>query len=358
MPSLAVNGIVLRHANYRDNDRMLTLLTPDHGRMDVLARGCRRPRSPLMSASEMFCTGEYLLFAQRDRATLTSCAIHDSFYPLRLDFDRLSYGVYLLNLCEAAAQPEQPCPELFWLLIRFLSRLSYDEPRYHALTSAFLIHYAEQLGYKPRLLHCVKCGRRLDDAEPVGWDEKAGRLNVVLHTKLVAIHLLFQIEIAFHMVQLLLKRDGPFVGEGIHIRTQKNGKIADAFLGTGGIRLAQAPYGGKGVIQKMGLDLAEHDADIRLRQLPLVLFELDVPVQLHIEEYEQRRQRNRRVQRRHAPEQVLDRLPDSKHVFTHLVWKMQGYHLSCQSFPEGFIPANEDLLSTLAFPSALRAYRI
>ncbi|MBQ8535996.1 MAG: DNA repair protein RecO, partial [Clostridia bacterium] len=140
MPSLAVNGIVLRHANYRDNDRMLTLLTPDHGRMDVLARGCRRPRSPLLSASEMFCTGEYLLFTQRDRATLTSCTIHDSFYPLRLDFDRLSYGVYLMNLCEAAAQPEQPCPELFWLLIRFLSRLSYGETRHHALTSAFLLH--------------------------------------------------------------------------------------------------------------------------------------------------------------------------------------------------------------------------
>lgn len=55
--------------------------------------------------------------------------------------------------------------------------------------------------------------------------------------------------------------------------------------------------------------------------------------------------------------QVLERLPDSKHVFTHLVWKMQGWRLSCESFPEGFIPADEDLLSTLAFPSALKAYR-
>lgn len=55
--------------------------------------------------------------------------------------------------------------------------------------------------------------------------------------------------------------------------------------------------------------------------------------------------------------QILERLPDSRHVFTHLVWKMQGWRLSCESFPEGFIPADEKLLSTLAFPSALRAYR-
>lgn len=176
MPNLAVNAIVLRHADYRDYDRMLTLLTPDRGRVDALARGCRRPRSPLMSASEVFCTGEYLLFTQRDRATLTSCAIHDSFYPLRLDIHRLAYGVYLLNLCEAAAQPDQPCPELFWLLIRFLSRLSYDAPRNRGLCSAFLLHYAAQLGYKPRLMHCALCGRRLAAQEQVSWHDRAGGL--------------------------------------------------------------------------------------------------------------------------------------------------------------------------------------
>lgn len=54
---------------------------------------------------------------------------------------------------------------------------------------------------------------------------------------------------------------------------------------------------------------------------------------------------------------LLEHLPDSKHIFTHLIWRMHGYRLSCQSFPDRFIPADETLLSTLAFPSALRAYR-
>ena len=37
-------AIVLRYANYRDNDRILTLLSPTRGRIEALARGCCRPR--------------------------------------------------------------------------------------------------------------------------------------------------------------------------------------------------------------------------------------------------------------------------------------------------------------------------
>ena len=62
MPAVTTPGIVLRYANYRDHDRMLTLLSPRLGRVDLLSRGCRRPKSPLMPASELFVSGEFVLF--------------------------------------------------------------------------------------------------------------------------------------------------------------------------------------------------------------------------------------------------------------------------------------------------------
>ena len=54
---------------------------------------------------------------------------------------------------------------------------------------------------------------------------------------------------------------------------------------------------------------------------------------------------------------VLKRLPDSKHVFTHLVWRMQGWLATCDSHPEGYLAASRQDLSALAFPSALHVYR-
>ena len=51
------------------------------------------------------------------------------------------------------------------------------------------------------------------------------------------------------------------------------------------------------------------------------------------------------------------RLPDSKHVFTHLVWHMQGWQVECDRFPGDFLSVDRDGLEALAFPSALRVYR-
>ncbi len=176
MPSVTVSAIVLRSVNYRDNDRMLTLLSPTMGRVDALSRGCRKPKSPLMSASEVFCTGEYVLFSQHEKNILTSCTLHDSFYPLRLDYSLLSCGAYLLSLAEAASQPGEENARLFWLLVKSLHRLSYGQEDRRSLVSAYLLHYATILGYKPRLAHCVHCGKKLSEIESVSFDCDAGGL--------------------------------------------------------------------------------------------------------------------------------------------------------------------------------------
>ena len=54
---------------------------------------------------------------------------------------------------------------------------------------------------------------------------------------------------------------------------------------------------------------------------------------------------------------VVRRLPDARHVFTHLVWRMQGWQVICDAAPEDFTAVDDDALQTLAFPSALRVYR-
>lgn len=52
---------------------------------------------------------------------------------------------------------------------------------------------------------------------------------------------------------------------------------------------------------------------------------------------------------------IRERLPDSRHVFTHLIWHMQGWRGTCASWPADYRPAED--IDALAFPSALRAYR-
>ena len=176
MPSITTQALVLRHADYREHDRMLTLLSPSMGRMEALCRGCKRPQSPLLAASEWFALGEYVLYAGKGHMTVTACNLTESFFPLRTDYDRLKYATYLLAVTEAVAQPGDRAVELFTLLARSLSRLAYTEKDAQAVTAAFLLHLSAISGYRPRLSHCVHCGRQVEDDEIRLFDIENGGL--------------------------------------------------------------------------------------------------------------------------------------------------------------------------------------
>ena len=173
MGAFSTEGIVLRHADYRENDRMLTLLTP-HGRVDALSRGCKRPKSPLMPASEVFVLGNYELIASKNHILVAGCLLRDSFYDLRLDIERLSCAAYMANICEATVQPDENAQRPFLLLARALGYLSYHGYAPRAVLSAFLLHYAIALGYKPRLNHCVICGQAIEPGAGALFDIEQG----------------------------------------------------------------------------------------------------------------------------------------------------------------------------------------
>ena len=176
MPSIVTQAIVLRHADYREHDRMLTLLSPSMGRVEAVCRGCKRPQSPLLAASEWFALGEYVLYAGKGRMNVSSCSVTESFFPLRTDYERLKYATYILAIAEAAAQPGDRAVELFTLLARSLSRLAYTDKDAQAVTAAFLLHFSAISGYRPRLSHCVRCGRRVEDDEIRCMDIEEGGL--------------------------------------------------------------------------------------------------------------------------------------------------------------------------------------
>ena len=171
-------AIVLRHVNYRDNDRMVTLFSPSRGRIDAVVRNCRKPRSHNLNAGELFALGDYMLIESGGRTTVTSVHLIETFYQLRQDYDRLTCGTYFLSLTEAVIEPEQERQELFMLLLHSLSRLNFSDQPWRPLTAGFLLHFSACEGFKPRLNHCVFCGRRLteEDAGPFFFDHAEGGL--------------------------------------------------------------------------------------------------------------------------------------------------------------------------------------
>lgn len=162
MPALSTAALVIRRADYGDYDRMVTLFSPVYGRLEAVARGCRRSKSPLLNACEPFTSGEFQLYQKGERFAIEQCQISESFYALRTDYCRLQHGAYWLKLLDACLMPDVPMMDLFLITLRALAHLDYSDLPPEMLTMAFEMHLMAQLGYAPRVDACQKCGSPID----------------------------------------------------------------------------------------------------------------------------------------------------------------------------------------------------
>ena len=162
MPDLSMKALVLRRADYSDYDRMVTLLTPDEGRLDAIARGCRRSKSPLMNATEAFTYGEYQLYRRGERYEIRQCTIEESHFGLRQDLDRLTHGAYWLRLIDAVASPGVEARNLLAFALRSLAYLNYSDVPPEILTLAFEVKLLALSGLSPRTASCAVCGREIN----------------------------------------------------------------------------------------------------------------------------------------------------------------------------------------------------
>lgn len=174
MGTLKVFGLVCRYANYRDNDRMLTLFTREQGRLDVASRGCRRQGSPLLAASQPFVYAQFVLYQSKDRLSVNTADVLESFYPLRDDYDRFRAGLSVLALTVDGAREADPDPALFSTLYHTLSYLCYTDSDPCDLYFAFLLKYLDRHGYRPMLTRCAKCSQDLRNMQKLTFLASAG----------------------------------------------------------------------------------------------------------------------------------------------------------------------------------------
>ncbi|MBQ8094044.1 MAG: DNA repair protein RecO [Clostridia bacterium] len=183
MAQIKINAIVIGRTDYRDNDRILALFSPTLGRIDAIARRAKSPKSPLLSASELFCSGEYVLFQSKEHATVVSCQVTDAFYPLREDYERFSHGTLMLEMSRVVVQPEQENERFFLHLLRSLAHLAYGGYPPKSVTAVFMMGLLSLNGFRPVVTRCASCGRQIPaseqqtgSADPAWFSVKAGGL--------------------------------------------------------------------------------------------------------------------------------------------------------------------------------------
>ncbi len=163
MPLQKTIGISLRKRHYSNTSQVVTFLTPHHGKVSVLAKGSKRPRTPFGGPFDVAVLYD-IVFADRRSGLqiLTEATLLDSFGPARRTYRSMARTSAILELLLASSQPGQSSPELFNLAVDALRAITADGFQ-EALLPGFEAKLLDVLGVFPELQRCALCG-----AHPVG----------------------------------------------------------------------------------------------------------------------------------------------------------------------------------------------
>ena len=170
---LNTKGLVIRVTAYNDTDALLSVLTPNHGKLTVKARGLRRKNSPLVASCQLLAYAEFTLFEYRNLYTVNEAHALELFPALRKDLQKLSFGSYFAQAAETMSQEDLPNPELLSLVLNCLYSLSKLDVPEAQVKAAFELRSACLAGYTPDLSGCHRCGCEMPDR----FDILEGRLE-------------------------------------------------------------------------------------------------------------------------------------------------------------------------------------
>jgi len=107
MNQLATTAIVLTRTNYGEADRIVTVLTPDHGKLRLMAKGVRRVKSKLAGGIELFSVSHITFIKGRgDISTLVSSRLERYYGTIVQDIDRVQLGYDLIKLLNKTIEDE------------------------------------------------------------------------------------------------------------------------------------------------------------------------------------------------------------------------------------------------------------
>ncbi len=152
-------AVVLRTQKLGEADRIITLLTREHGRVKAVAKGVRRTKSRWGARLEPASHVDLQLYSGRTFETVTQAVSLENFGDtLSLDYQRWTVASAILEAAERfTAQEHEPSLQQYLLLVGALKALAHETYDASLILDAYLLRSLAVAGYAPSLTNCSVC---------------------------------------------------------------------------------------------------------------------------------------------------------------------------------------------------------
>lgn len=155
MKQIITKGIILSRTDYGEADRILTLLTPDHGKLRLMAKGVRKVKSKLAGGIELFSVSDIVFITGRGEiGTLVSTRLLKHYGGIVKDVRRTMLGYDLIKMLNKATE-EEPEQEYFELLEKVFAALDDHTINGDLIRMWFMAQLLRLSGLTPNLTHAM-----------------------------------------------------------------------------------------------------------------------------------------------------------------------------------------------------------
>lgn len=154
-----VEGIIASETNYGESSKIINVITKEYGLIGIMAKGCKKIKSPLRSVTEKLTYGKFIIYYKENKlSTLKEVSVINSFKNLKKDISKISYATYLLELSEGVIKQSQNI-KIFDLLIESLIKIDEGfDPL--VIMNILELKYLDFLGVMPIIDSCAICGNK------------------------------------------------------------------------------------------------------------------------------------------------------------------------------------------------------
>lgn len=176
MDSFSTDGIVLQVRYTGESDRIVTVLTREHGVIRAFAKAARRPKSKLHAATQAFCFSDFTFQKSGEAYRVIEATPKEVFYRLNDDIAKLSLAQYFGQLAGELVAADERNPENLRLILNSLYFLCNNKKDPVWLKAVTEMRLCANCGYAPDLTGCSACGVPAAQQERMYFNLSAGVL--------------------------------------------------------------------------------------------------------------------------------------------------------------------------------------
>ena len=160
-----IDGLVVKEIPYGENDKLLTVITVDEGKMLFCAKGARSPRCKATPLCRIFTYANFEYYERGDRKWLSGGSVNESFFSLNSDIEGFALASYVIQLADELTGEGIPCPTLLRATLNTLYAIEKKLKPLPLIKAAYEIFAIGDAGFAPDMLECAECGKESENQE-------------------------------------------------------------------------------------------------------------------------------------------------------------------------------------------------